>query len=211
MMQSRAPNKANPRRVSSRYLLSGLAKCETCGKAMPPPSPRAASTPTTARWQDTVRNAAAYVLLTNRPVTSQGLRRNKSQRLGEFVCDRIVTYGVVADRTTVPTNYQLRNIRAGWRLLDMGTARIAQVSLIARTPVNEFADLTEIEAGIRPANPEPIRPEELVEQASDDLLRGETATTAAPSTSGCVSAVSSSLASATRPFGTMSSPSPQVL
>ena len=34
MMQSRAPNKANPRRVSSRYLLSGLAKCETCGKAM---------------------------------------------------------------------------------------------------------------------------------------------------------------------------------
>ena len=33
-MQSRAPNKANPRRVSSRYLLSGLAKCETCGKAM---------------------------------------------------------------------------------------------------------------------------------------------------------------------------------
>ena len=34
LMQSRAPNKANPRRVSSRYLLSGLAKCETCGKAM---------------------------------------------------------------------------------------------------------------------------------------------------------------------------------
>ena len=34
MMQTRAPNKANPRRVSSRYLLSGLAKCETCGKAM---------------------------------------------------------------------------------------------------------------------------------------------------------------------------------
>ena len=34
MMQSRAPKKVNPRRVSSRYLLSGLAKCETCGKAM---------------------------------------------------------------------------------------------------------------------------------------------------------------------------------
>ena len=34
MMESRAPKKVNPRRVSSRYLLSGLAKCETCGKAM---------------------------------------------------------------------------------------------------------------------------------------------------------------------------------
>ena len=34
MMQSRAPKKVNPSRVSSRYLLSGLAKCETCGKAM---------------------------------------------------------------------------------------------------------------------------------------------------------------------------------
>ncbi|MXY98373.1 MAG: recombinase family protein, partial [Gemmatimonadetes bacterium] len=34
IMESRAPNKANPRRVSSPYLLSGLAKCESCGKAM---------------------------------------------------------------------------------------------------------------------------------------------------------------------------------
>ena len=34
MMQSRAPKKVNPRRASSPYLLSGLAKCETCGKAM---------------------------------------------------------------------------------------------------------------------------------------------------------------------------------
>ena len=34
MMQSRAPQKVNPRRASSPYLLSGLAKCETCGKAM---------------------------------------------------------------------------------------------------------------------------------------------------------------------------------
>ena len=34
MMQSRAPQKVNPRRISSAYLLSGLAKCETCGKAM---------------------------------------------------------------------------------------------------------------------------------------------------------------------------------
>ena len=33
MMQSHAPKKVNPRRVSSRYLLNGLAKCETCGKA----------------------------------------------------------------------------------------------------------------------------------------------------------------------------------
>ena len=34
MMQSRAPQKVNPRRISSPYLLSGLAKCETCRKAM---------------------------------------------------------------------------------------------------------------------------------------------------------------------------------
>ena len=34
MMESRAPKKVNPRRISSPYLLSGLAKCETCGKAM---------------------------------------------------------------------------------------------------------------------------------------------------------------------------------
>ena len=34
MMHSRAPRKANPRRAASPYLLSGLAKCETCGKAM---------------------------------------------------------------------------------------------------------------------------------------------------------------------------------
>ena len=34
MMQARAPKKVNPRRISSPYLLSGLAKCQTCGKAM---------------------------------------------------------------------------------------------------------------------------------------------------------------------------------
>ena len=34
MMESRAPQKVNPRRISSPYLLSGLAKCETCRKAM---------------------------------------------------------------------------------------------------------------------------------------------------------------------------------
>ena len=34
MLQSRAPNKMNPRRAVSPYLLSGLLKCETCGKAM---------------------------------------------------------------------------------------------------------------------------------------------------------------------------------
>ena len=33
MMESRAPKKVNPRRISSPYLLSGIAKCETCGKA----------------------------------------------------------------------------------------------------------------------------------------------------------------------------------
>ncbi len=33
-MKSRAPKKVNPRRISSPYLLSGLAKCEVCGKAM---------------------------------------------------------------------------------------------------------------------------------------------------------------------------------
>ena len=32
MMESRAQKKVNPRRISSPYLLSGLAKCETCGK-----------------------------------------------------------------------------------------------------------------------------------------------------------------------------------
>ena len=31
---SRAPNKMNPRRAASPYLLSGLVRCETCGKAM---------------------------------------------------------------------------------------------------------------------------------------------------------------------------------
>ena len=34
LLKSRAPNKVNPRRASSAYLLSGLLKCETCGKAM---------------------------------------------------------------------------------------------------------------------------------------------------------------------------------
>ena len=34
MLQSRAPNKMNPRRAVSPYQLSGLLKCETCGKAM---------------------------------------------------------------------------------------------------------------------------------------------------------------------------------
>ena len=34
MMQARAPQKVNPRRISSPYLLSGLAKCQTCGKSM---------------------------------------------------------------------------------------------------------------------------------------------------------------------------------
>ena len=34
MMHSRGPKKVNPRRAASPYLLSGLAKCETCGKAL---------------------------------------------------------------------------------------------------------------------------------------------------------------------------------
>ena len=34
LLGSRAPKKVNPRRASSPYLLSGLLKCETCGKAM---------------------------------------------------------------------------------------------------------------------------------------------------------------------------------
>ena len=34
LLASRAPNKMNPRRAASPYLLSGLVKCETCGKAM---------------------------------------------------------------------------------------------------------------------------------------------------------------------------------
>ena len=34
LLGSRAPKKVNPRRASSPYLLSGLARCETCGKAL---------------------------------------------------------------------------------------------------------------------------------------------------------------------------------
>ena len=34
LLKSRAPSSVNPRRVSSPYLLSGLLKCETCGRAM---------------------------------------------------------------------------------------------------------------------------------------------------------------------------------
>ena len=34
LLGSRAPRKVNPRRASSPYLLSGLLRCETCGKAM---------------------------------------------------------------------------------------------------------------------------------------------------------------------------------
>ena len=34
MLQSRAPSVSHPRRAVSPYLLSGLLKCETCGKAM---------------------------------------------------------------------------------------------------------------------------------------------------------------------------------
>ena len=34
LLGSCAPKKVNPRRASSPYLLSGIAKCETCGKAM---------------------------------------------------------------------------------------------------------------------------------------------------------------------------------
>ncbi len=34
LLAFRAPKKMNPRRASSPYLLSGLVKCETCGKAM---------------------------------------------------------------------------------------------------------------------------------------------------------------------------------
>ena len=34
LLGSRAPKKVNPRRASSPYLLSGLLRCETCGRAM---------------------------------------------------------------------------------------------------------------------------------------------------------------------------------
>ena len=34
LLGSRAPKRMNPRRASSPYLLSGLLRCETCGKAM---------------------------------------------------------------------------------------------------------------------------------------------------------------------------------
>ena len=48
LMEARAPKVTHPRRAASPYLLSGLAKCESCGKASPPPKPRVASTPTTS-------------------------------------------------------------------------------------------------------------------------------------------------------------------
>ena len=34
LMRSRAPRRTHPRRVGSSYLLSGLLRCQTCGKAM---------------------------------------------------------------------------------------------------------------------------------------------------------------------------------
>ena len=34
MMQSRAPNRANPRHIASRYLLSGLVSCASCAGAL---------------------------------------------------------------------------------------------------------------------------------------------------------------------------------
>ena len=34
LLKARAPKKANPRGMSSPYLLGGILKCETCGKAM---------------------------------------------------------------------------------------------------------------------------------------------------------------------------------
>ena len=34
LLGSRAPKRMNPRRASSPYLLSGLLRCQTCGKAM---------------------------------------------------------------------------------------------------------------------------------------------------------------------------------
>ena len=34
LLRSRAPKRMNPRRASSPYLLSGLLRCQTCGKAM---------------------------------------------------------------------------------------------------------------------------------------------------------------------------------
>ena len=34
IMRSRAPSQVHPRRASSPYLLSGLVKCQTCGKVL---------------------------------------------------------------------------------------------------------------------------------------------------------------------------------
>ena len=34
LMQSRAPKRVNPRRIASRYLLSGLVRCESCDRAL---------------------------------------------------------------------------------------------------------------------------------------------------------------------------------
>ena len=48
MLGSRAPRSAHPRRVSSPYLLSGLVKCETCGKALTASEAKSGNTPTTS-------------------------------------------------------------------------------------------------------------------------------------------------------------------
>ena len=34
ILKSKAPSKIHPRRAASPYLLSGIVKCETCGKAL---------------------------------------------------------------------------------------------------------------------------------------------------------------------------------
>ena len=34
ILESKAPAKIHPRRAASPYLLSGIVKCETCGKAL---------------------------------------------------------------------------------------------------------------------------------------------------------------------------------
>ncbi len=48
ILGSKAPSKVHPRRAASPYLLSGLVKCETCGKAITAHEAKSASSHTTS-------------------------------------------------------------------------------------------------------------------------------------------------------------------
>ena len=69
LLESRAPAVTHPRRAASPYLLSGLAKCETCGKAL-----------TAARGQE--RQVHLLCLPVNPQAGQRDLRHPQAQRQG---------------------------------------------------------------------------------------------------------------------------------